>query len=507
MAKLFDNVPRRFFNPLAVLPSSGSQQQFYAECLLMINSLFSQTAQVSRDELKSSIVDLILADHIESLEDDGTEGSQDKSASGKNGKDTEKETPQPAPGQTREDLMANHVLSYLSDEEVGWLEEGIDSRTFGRTYMITEQGMLLADYIQKASSMKLDEMSNYLYNTYLALDDFSRHQKERAGNNPYTLVIVNAFNNIKALNSSLKMLRRSIKRIVQKVTGRLTFQQLMDNLGDYIDGDFIGEFTRLVDSENAALFRGPITAMLRKLMQNSRTRNIFVLDCMKAAKEEQLTYEQAQLRIDEQTAYIEDFLTDGYPAMVREIRNQMVEYIMTVRLKLKMTMDIAEGSQEVLGQFIRQLSAIPADQATPAEMLEVFRILDNSYVSPSSVRYANRRRGRLQNAAGQQRVLSEEEIREEQEKMRRMQDVPFTREKMKAYGDKYKVNGMIRATGLPLATKDEVLSDVATASFATANGMDVKVDDDYIKSEQVTLRDFTLKDVYRTGNGTEEQDQ
>lgn len=486
MAKLFDNVPRRFFNPLAATANGGSQQQFYAECLLLVNSLFSQTAQVSRDELKSALVSLLLADHIESLEED-------------------EKTEAPAAGQSREDLMANHVIAYLADEEVGWLEEGIDSRTYSRTYMITEQGMLLAEYIQKASAMKLDEMSNYLYNTYLALDDFTRHQKERAANNPYTLVIVNAYNNIKALNSSLKILRRSIKRIVQKVTGKLTFQQLIDNLGDYIDGDFIGEFTRLVDSENASLFRGPITAMLRKLMGNEKTRQIFVVDCMKANKEEQLTAGQAGLRLDEQTAYIEDFLTDGYPAMVRDIRNQMVEYIMTVRLKLKMTMDIAEGSQEVLGQFIRRLAAVPADELTPEEMLAAFRILDNTYISPSSVRCANRRRGKLQNAAATQHVLSAEEIREEQDKMRRMQDVPYTKEKMKAYGEKYKVQGMIRADSLPVATREEVLSDVAAASFAAANDMDVHVDEDYIKTEQVSLRDFTLKDKEQAEEPHEEQ--
>ena len=38
MGRLFDNVPRRFFNPLAAV-SSGNTSQLYASCLLSFTSL------------------------------------------------------------------------------------------------------------------------------------------------------------------------------------------------------------------------------------------------------------------------------------------------------------------------------------------------------------------------------------------------------------------------------------------------------------------------------------
>ena len=162
MGKLFDNLPRRFFNPVAATANGGNQQEFYAECLLLINTLFADRTQVSREDLKDEIASLLLADHIQSMDEtDMREVSENHSSVfSKNGGDAPGEQ-----GQSQEERMANHVISYLSNEEVGWLEEGIDSRTYSRTYMLTEQGMLLADYIQRASSMKLDEMSNYLYNT------------------------------------------------------------------------------------------------------------------------------------------------------------------------------------------------------------------------------------------------------------------------------------------------------------------------------------------------------
>ena len=154
MGKLFENLPRRFFNPLAAMSGGEDLQQFYAECLLLINSLFADRTQIGRDDLKDEIINLLLADHIQSVDETENADPAGKAMLSDN-----------EPGQSREDRMANHVISYLADETVGWLEEGIDSRTYSRTYMFTEQGMMLADYIQRASSQKLDEMSNYLYNT------------------------------------------------------------------------------------------------------------------------------------------------------------------------------------------------------------------------------------------------------------------------------------------------------------------------------------------------------
>ena len=489
MGKLFENLPRRFFNPLAAMSGGEDLQQFYAECLLLINSLFADRTQIGRDDLKDEIINLLLADHIQSVDETENADPVGKTIFSPGSRLSDNE-----PGQSREDRMANHVISYLADETVGWLEEGIDSRTYSRTYMFTEQGMMLADYIQRASSQKLDEMSNYLYNTYLAMDDFARHRRERENNHPYTLVIDNAYNNITSLAKSLKILRRSIKRIVQKVTGRLTFQELMDNLGDYIDGDFIGEFTRLVDSENAALFRAPISSMLKRLMDSKQTEEIFIRDCMKAGKEEHLTWEQARDRIYEKTTFIEDFLTEEYPKMVRDIRNQMVEYVMTVRLKLKMTMNIADNAQEVLGRFIQNLSGFAAGDDTPESALSAFRILENYYVSSGSVKNGTVRRQKLKNEVAEQTILSREDIREVQEKMRRMQDVPYTKDKMRHYTEKYMRNGLVRAADFPLDTKEDALAAFAAATFAPANRMDVFVDDNYIRSGQVQLRDFTLKE-------------
>ena len=83
-------------------------------------------------------------------------------------------------------------------------------------------------------------------------------------------------------------------------------------------------------------------------------------------------------------------------------------------LKLKMTMDIADNAQEVMGQFIRKLSGYAFGGDTPDSLLAAFRILENYYISAGSVKNGARRREKIQNRTVEQTVLSAEEIREEQ---------------------------------------------------------------------------------------------
>ena len=105
MGKLFDNLPRRFFNPLAAMSGGESLQQFYAECLLLINSLFADRTQVSRDDLKDEIINLLLADHIQSIDTAENEDQAGKTMFSPGSRLSDNE-----PGQSREERMANHDL-------------------------------------------------------------------------------------------------------------------------------------------------------------------------------------------------------------------------------------------------------------------------------------------------------------------------------------------------------------------------------------------------------------
>lgn len=507
MGMLFDNVPRRFFNPLAAV-TNGSSGQIYASCLLSFNQLFASEAQVPREELRDAVVDVLTAGNVNGMDDprldDQTETDFGRAAV-RGGKKAVQEplTDEDAEIQVRLDL-ANRILKYLSDEEVGWIEEGVDNGTLRRTFMITEQAMLLADYIERASSQKFDEMSNYLYNSYLVVTDFSRNTQERINNNPYSSVILNVYNNMVRLNGQLKLLRRSIRRIVKTVTGSLSFDELMDHLDEYLDGEFIGEFTRLINNENASLFSGPILTTLHRLVGREKTRNIFVTDCMAANRDEQMTRQQALERVMDQVGYVEDFLKNGYNGIIRDIRNQMVDYIMITRLKLKMGMDLSAGSQDRVAHFLQILADMDPEAELPDEIGAAFRLLNADFVSAQSIRGARVVHGKIKAVPTDAVMLSGDELEEARMELKRQSESPHTRQKMKIYTDYYKKNHVVRASDLPLATKEDITNNLAAASFADANGMRVTVDEKYLQSETTRMRDFSLED--ESVRGKEHQD-
>lgn len=502
MGMLFDIVPRRFFNPLAAV-TNGSSGQICASCLLSFNQLFASEAQVPREEVRDAVVDVLAAGNITGIDDpllepeaeakdDFLAARKEKNMSQEQVSDEDEEI------RLRMDL-ANRILKYLSDEEVGWIEEGVDNGTLHRTFMITEQAMLLADYIERASSQKFDEMSNYLYNSYLVVTDFSKNVEDRMNNHPYTSVILNVYSNIVKLNGQLKLLRRSIRRIVKKVTGSLSFDELMDHLSEYLDGEFIGEFTRLINNENASLFSGPILTTLHRLVGREKTRDIFITDCMATYRDEQMTRQQALDRVMDQVGYVEDFLKNGYNGIIRDIRNQMVDYIMITRLKLKMGMDLSAGSQDRIAHFLQILAKLDPGMELPEEMNAAFRMTHMDFISTQSVRGARIVHGKIDAAPADAVTLSEDELEEARMELKSQSESPHTRQKMKIYTDFYKKDHVVRASDLPLATKEDITNDLAAASFAGTNDMRVTVDEHYLQSGTMRMRDFTLVDEEVSG--------
>ena len=88
--------------------------------------------------------------------------------------------------------------------------------------------------------------------------------------------------------------------------------------------------------------------------------------------------------------------------------------------------------------------------------------------------------------------MTKDELSEARAELKSQSGSPHTRQKMKVYADYYKKDHVVRASDLPLATKEDVTNDLAAASFAGVNGMDVTVDEQYIQSGSIRMRDFSL---------------
>ena len=148
---LFDKLPAGFFNCLA----SGSSNRVYSDCLLLIYHEYDReiTYRIDRNRVRDAVAVYLLENHVRSLGDDGEE---DGSCS----------------------QMANAVIRRFCSKEVGWLEEETDDATYEKYIMMTEQGVLLAEFLQQMMKPEREEFSSYIFQIYNILHNPGQWEEE-----------------------------------------------------------------------------------------------------------------------------------------------------------------------------------------------------------------------------------------------------------------------------------------------------------------------------------------
>ena len=141
---LFDTLPGSFFNCLA----SGSTNRVYADCLLLIYHEYDReiTYRIPRSQVRDALAVYLMEHQVEKLEDEPEEN-------------------------TNYNEMANAVIRRFCSREVGWLEEDIDDATYEKHIMMTEQGVVLAEFLQQLMKPEREEFSSYIFNVYNILKD------------------------------------------------------------------------------------------------------------------------------------------------------------------------------------------------------------------------------------------------------------------------------------------------------------------------------------------------
>ena len=63
------------------------------------------------------------------------------------------------------------MIRKFCSKEVGWLEEDTDDATYEKHIMMTEQGVFLAEFLQKMMKPEWEEFSSYIFNIYNILQN------------------------------------------------------------------------------------------------------------------------------------------------------------------------------------------------------------------------------------------------------------------------------------------------------------------------------------------------
>lgn len=454
---LFNVINGNFFNPL----SSDSNNCIHSDCLLKIYDIYEHEVsyKLPRTVIKDTVL-IYLRDHHVSPDDE----------------------------YKTTDNYANAILRKFI--EAGWIEEETDSNTYERQIIMTDNGIALAEFLQRLIKPPKEEYSSYIFTIYNTLKAREQWQKD-----PYVFALKDVYKNAKRLANSLKKLSTSIRSIIEKTVKEETLQSLTENLISYCDGDFIKEYSRLVKQQNIHVYRAKIRDMLGEL-KSEKYYDVIVTGCY--CEEELSSEEDSFEMVDNMFKATLRFLSDDYDKIMSEIKRKINIYLTLAIGRARFLINHDENMngyvEQVMKFFIEELGGNEPDMPLPGEADGLFSIFTQSHIDTRSISYPKSRRLIEQAEEVDDIPLTDEDIlRTREEQMKEALD-PYSKENMKKFvleimGNKHE----LLARDIPIKEHSDLLASVSSAVYASENGFDIEIKDGYIERNGFLLRDFVIR--------------
>ena len=457
---VFDIIPSDFFNCL----SGISNSRVYADCLELIHIQNDKeiSGRLERSYLRDVLAAFLLENHLDLSDEENiaTAGNDE----------------------------ANFVLrKFIS---VGWIEEYQDDTTFEKSIVMTDNGIALAEFLQKLKNPATPEFSNYILNIYNRFNSKEYENKQEL----YNFILKPTVSDAKALSSDLKKLSTSIKKIIEKMNHEGSLESLTENIISYCDGDFIKEYSRLVHQQNIHIYRNFITRKLDEMKQSE----YFNLLCTELLAEEkahknQISNMEAQERIYEMIDSTKSFLHDDYNKIMDDIKQKINTYIHIAIARERMLRNKGLDIRGVVEQILRIL--ISSENISEKEEIgDLFNIQKYEYVDQSSIMYPHKSQQILHNTESEYFELSKEEIERQKYILEQESHNPYSKDQMKKYmDDLFMQNEIIDNSQFNYSNKEDILKSLAAVSYAKENGYLIETDGTYIESENYITKHWRAR--------------
>ncbi len=457
---VFDIIPSNFFNYL----SGNSNSRVYADCLELIYSQYDKeiSYRLERSYLRDVLAAFLLENHLDLSEEEivPTAGNEE----------------------------ANYVLRKLIS--VGWLEEDQDDTTFEKFIVMTDNGIALAEFLQKLKKPATPEFSSYILNIYNRFNSKEYDNKQEL----YNFILKPTFSDAKSLSSSLKKLSTSIKKIIEKMNHEGSLESLTENIISYCDGDFIKEYSRLVHQQNIHIYRNFITRKLEEL----KGPEYLIPLCNELLTEEKahkniISNMEAEERIYEMIDSTKKFLHDDYNKIMDDIKQKINTYIHIAIARERMLRNKGLDIRGVVEQTLKILisSQENEDAIQPGAL---FNIQKYEYIDQSSLMYPHKSQQILHNTETEYFELTKEELERQKYILEQESHNPYSKEEMKKYmDDLFKQNEIIDNRDFDYSKKEDILKSLAAVSYAKENGYEIESDNTYIESEHFVTKHWRAK--------------
>ncbi len=463
MRNLFDVIPVSFFNYLA----SNSNHRIYADCLQVIYDEYDReiSYRIPRSRVRDALAVYLMENHVQ-LEDE-------------------------KPSENRNyHEMASTVLRKLSDKDVGWLEEEADDMTYEKHIVMTEAGIRLAEFLAELKKPEKEEFSSYIYTIYNTLQN-----EEMWKTDPYINVLLHVNRNARMLSKALKRLSTFIRKIIERMVNEGTFESLTENIIEYCEGSFIKEYTRLTKQQNIHVYRGIIKKQLNRLQSEPEIYELLVIGC---AVEEEISEKEAEEKVMTLIQATKRFLMDDYDRIMKDIKHKINIYLHVavgrMRFIYNRGTDIRGAVENTIKYMIEEMQDVGMRDDMPQDMNGLFLLGRNEFIDMASLRYPRRQQQIRKAMVSEIEEMTKEQIEEAKLEQKKEAVNPYSREKMKAYVEQLMGNQeSIDSMYIPIRSKNDILTSLSAVAYSGENGYIVEPKEGYIETEQMLLRNFTIR--------------
>lgn len=460
---VFNVIPDNFFNYLA----SNSNQRLYSQCLRLIYEQYEReiSYRIPRNQIRDVLAIYLLENHV-SLDGD------DESEPIKNHTD-----------------LASSILRKFCAKNVGWLEEENDDATYEKQILMTEQGLLLAEFLIQLEKPEKEEYSGYIFNIYNTLKN-----EELWMENPYVNGIRSIHMNAKLLSKSLKKLSTFIRKIIEKMVNEGSLESLTENLLEYFDGSFIREYSRLTKQQNIHVYRNYIRSKLDEMRMNQELLEGLTSECM---VEEELGKKEAQEYVLEMILSTRKFLVEDYDRIMKDIKHKINVYLQVAigraRFLRNRETDERGNVEQTVKYIVGEMKELGWEDDVPEELQVLFTFEKHNFIDSASLRYPRKQQAIRQTTVTQVERMTEEDLENAKKALEKEAYDPFSKDKMKEYlrscmGEKT----VLQAEELPMNCKEDMLAALSAVAYGDENGFDIIPQEGYLESNEMLLRRFEI---------------
>lgn len=464
MKNLFEIIPSGFFNCL----SSGSNNWLYSDCLQIIYEQYDReiSYRLPRNHIRDALAAYLLENHVELIDVEAELGA----------------------GKCYNEL-ANNLIRKFCTKEIGWLEEDNDDATYVKHIIMSESGILLAEFLEKLRKPEREEFSSYIFNIYNTLKN-----EEQWFQNPYVDGLKSIYRNSKQLSKALKRLTTFIKKIIGRMVEEESLESLTENIIEYCEGDFIREYARLTKQQNIRIYRSFIKSKLDTMQNDKELFELLVIGC---ALEEELEEDQAEERVFDMLQAAKRFLFEDYDLIMRDIKHKINVYLQIAvgraRFLRNREANDRGNVERTVHYIVNEMNQLEWKEEMPDEINQLFALEKNEFIDTGSLRFPRKLQTIKRETFAELEEMTEEDIARAKSALEKEAYNPYSKDQMKTYfEDIMGAERMVSSEALPLQSKSDLLCTLSAAAYGQENGYQIRLLAGYREEHQMILHNFEI---------------